>query len=200
MRGAGLLNPHSTNIQAAAPTQMLGHSGKPGEQSLKQWCALPWRQRGNRDGSPPRTARQKLLLTLCSVQRKNALPFLNLLGSCTVPACPGGNPQETTEAPTMESHQSPTHRKLKHIIKSKESKSPADGDNPLSPGQPTRRCACRVTAVLAPPACRGAPVTLKPETEEKTSSSPFSSAQSISSNTRSSKGKTVQDWPPEGSV
>lgn len=167
---------------------MLGHSGKPGEQSLKQWCALPWRQRGNRDGSPPRTARQKLLLTLCSVQRKNALSFLNLLGSCTVPACPGGNPQETTEAPTMESYQSPTHRKLKHIIKSKESKSPADRDNPLSPR----------AAHTSPPACRGAPVILKPETEEKTSSSPFSSAQSISSNTRSSKGKTVQDWHLKG--
>lgn len=133
MRGAGLLNPHSTNIQEAAPTQMLGHSGKPGEHSLKQWCALPWRQRGNRDGSPPHTERQKLLLTLCSVQRKNALSFLNLLGSCTVPACPGGNLQETTEAPTMKSYQSPTHRKLKHIIKTKESKSPADRDNPLNP-------------------------------------------------------------------
>lgn len=44
-----------------------------------------------------------------------------------------GHLQETTEAPTMKSYRSPTNRKLKYIIKTKESKSPADKDNPLNP-------------------------------------------------------------------
>lgn len=71
---------------------------------------------------------------LRSVQRKTAMPFLNLLRVMMYCARTSWEHlQETTEAPTTKSYQSPTNKKLKYIIQTKESKLLADKDNLLNP-------------------------------------------------------------------
>ena len=71
---------------------------------------------------------------LCSVQRKTAMPFLNLLHVMMYCARMSWEYlQETTEAPPTKSYQSPTNKKLKYIIQTKESKLLADKDNLLNP-------------------------------------------------------------------
>lgn len=127
---------------------------------------------------------------LCSVQRKNAMPFLSLLHVmkyCTRTSWE--HLQETAEAPTTKSYQSPTNKKLKYIIKTKESKLLADKDNLLKPRAAHTSYVYTCQTFLSASLCLGTLVILKSQMEEKTSSLHFSSANIISPNIRSSKGK-----------
>lgn len=127
---------------------------------------------------------------LCSVQRKTAMPFLNLLRVMMFCARTSWEHlQETTEAPITKSYQSPTNKKLKYIIKTKESKLLADKDNLLNPRAAHTMLCLHMSNLLIGFPCLGTLVILKSEMEEKTSSLRFSSANITSPNIRSSKGK-----------